>query len=43
VAVPYALDGKTQHGTSAQRVRWFRRGFDSGAVGQCDTFRAEQL
>ena len=31
------------HGTSAQRMRWFRRGFDSGAVGQCDTFRAEQL
>jgi predicted metalloprotease len=31
------------HGTSAQRVRWFRRGFDAGAVGQCDTFRAEQL
>jgi uncharacterized protein len=29
------------HGTSAQRVRWFRRGFDSGAVGQCDTFRAD--
>ena len=31
------------HGTSAQRVRWFRRGFDAGAVGQCDTFHAEQL
>jgi predicted metalloprotease len=31
------------HGTSAQRMRWFRRGFDSGAVGRCDTFRAEQL
>ncbi len=31
------------HGTSAQRVRWFRRGFDSGAVNQCDTFRAQQL
>jgi uncharacterized protein len=31
------------HGTSAQRVRWFRRGFDSGAVDRCDTFRAEQL
>ena len=29
------------HGTSAQRVRWFRRGFDSDAVGQCDTFRAD--
>jgi uncharacterized protein len=31
------------HGTSAQRVRWFRRGFDSGAVDRCDTFRVEQL
>jgi predicted metalloprotease len=31
------------HGSSAQRVRWFRRGFDSGAVNQCDTFRAGQL
>jgi predicted metalloprotease len=28
------------HGTSAQRVRWFRRGFDSGRVDNCDTFRA---
>jgi uncharacterized protein len=31
------------HGTSAQRVRWFRRGLDSGAVVQCDTFRAGEL
>ena len=31
------------HGTSAQRVGWFKRGFDSGAVGQCDTFRGEPL
>jgi predicted metalloprotease len=31
------------HGSSAQRVRWFQRGFTSGAVGQCDTFRAERL
>jgi len=31
------------HGSSAQRVRWFKRGFDAGAVNQCDTFRAEQL
>jgi uncharacterized protein len=30
------------HGTSAQRVRWFRRGFDSGTLSQCDTFRADQ-
>jgi uncharacterized protein len=26
------------HGTSAQRVSWFRRGFDSGKVDNCDTF-----
>jgi uncharacterized protein len=28
------------HGTSAQRVRWFRRGFDSGRIENCDTFNA---
>jgi predicted metalloprotease len=28
------------HGTSAQRVRWFRRGFDSGRIENCDTFHA---
>lgn len=26
------------HGSSAQRVSWFRRGLDTGDVGQCDTF-----
>lgn len=26
------------HGTSAQRVRWFRRGLDDGTVAGCDTF-----
>jgi predicted metalloprotease len=26
------------HGTSAQRMRWFRRGFDGGDARQCDTF-----
>jgi predicted metalloprotease len=26
------------HGSSAQRVRWFRRGFDSGRFDACDTF-----
>jgi uncharacterized protein len=28
------------HGSSAQRVRWFRAGLDSGDVRQCDTFAA---
>jgi uncharacterized protein len=31
------------HGSSAQRVRWFKHGFDSGAVDRCDTFRADPL
>ena len=28
------------HGTSAQRVEWFRRGMDSGDPKSCDTFSA---
>jgi predicted metalloprotease len=28
------------HGSSAQRVEWFRRGFDSGNIADCDTFSA---
>jgi predicted metalloprotease len=31
------------HGTSAQRVAWFRRGFESGQLAACDTFAAEAL
>ncbi len=31
------------HGTSAQRVRWFKAGLESGDVSRCDTFRAQQL
>src|SRR5262249_10839270 len=26
------------HGSSAQRVEWFRRGLESGKVSACDTF-----
>jgi predicted metalloprotease len=31
------------HGTSEQRVRWFRRGFETGDLNQCDTFKAASL
>lgn len=31
------------HGTSAQRVQWFKRGLDSGSLDQCDTFAARSL
>jgi predicted metalloprotease len=31
------------HGSSEQRVRWFRKGMDSGNVADCDTFRVRQL
>ena len=29
------------HGSSAQRVGWFKRGLDSGSTRQCDTFAAD--
>jgi uncharacterized protein len=31
------------HGTSSQRVSWFKRGVDSGQIDACDTFSAERL
>ncbi|WP_298831625.1 neutral zinc metallopeptidase [uncultured Piscinibacter sp.] len=31
------------HGSSAQRVRWFRTGLQTGSVQQCNTFEARQL
>ncbi|MGB5132092.1 MAG: neutral zinc metallopeptidase [Steroidobacteraceae bacterium] len=31
------------HGSSGQRTRWFRRGFDTGTLEACDTFSAADL
>ena len=31
------------HGSSEQRVRWFRRGLETGNPADCDTFAAKQL
>jgi hypothetical protein len=37
----YVVPESFTHGTSEQRVRWFRRGFDTGEVNACDTFSQE--
>lgn len=31
------------HGTSEQRMRWFKKGFEAGDLSQWDTFSAEEL
>jgi hypothetical protein len=31
------------HGTSAQRMRWFKKGFETGDLSQGDTFSADSL
>ena len=31
------------HGSSEQRVRWFKRGFETGNVESCDTFATREL
>lgn len=39
----YAVPDSFTHGTSEQRIRWFRKGFDTGDVRQGDTFSARSL
>ena len=34
----YVVPDAFNHGTSAQRKTWFKRGYDSGNVSACDTF-----
>ncbi len=39
----YAVPDLFTHGTSEQRVRWFKRGYDSGSMADCDTFKSDSL
>ena len=39
----FAVPDSFTHGTSDQRVRWFKRGFEQGHLGACDTIHAQQL
>ena len=34
----YIVPDSFNHGTSEQRMKWFKRGFDSGDMDDCDTF-----
>jgi uncharacterized protein len=34
----YVVPDSFTHGSSEQRAKWFRRGFDTGKVSACDTF-----
>ncbi|MGH8135952.1 MAG: neutral zinc metallopeptidase [Steroidobacteraceae bacterium] len=34
-----ARPARRPHGTSGQRMRWFRNGFDTGKLEACDTFK----
>ncbi|MCP3098861.1 neutral zinc metallopeptidase [Myxococcus sp. K15C18031901] len=36
----YVVPESFTHGSSAQRVEWFRRGMTQGTLAACDTFRA---
>jgi predicted metalloprotease len=39
----YVVPDSFTHGTSEQRVRWFRKGFETGDTSQGDTFSASAL
>lgn len=39
----YATPESFTHGTSLQRVTWFKKGFANGSIQGCNTFRAARL
>jgi uncharacterized protein len=38
----YVVPDAFTHGSSEQRVRWFKRGYQSGKLEDCDTFNTDQ-
>ncbi len=39
----YVVPDAFTHGSSGQRVRWFRRGLETGSIRQCNTFEEASL
>ena len=39
----YVVPDAFTHGSSQQRVRWFKAGLKGGSVASCDTFEGAQL
>lgn len=39
----YAVPDSFTHGSSAERVRWFKVGFSTGGLASCDTFGVDEL
>ncbi|MBV9385227.1 MAG: neutral zinc metallopeptidase [Chroococcidiopsidaceae cyanobacterium CP_BM_ER_R8_30] len=39
----YVIPESFTHGSSAQRVYWFKRGIQTGSLGQCNTFETAKL
>ncbi len=39
----YVTPDSFTHGSSSQRVRWFKRGLETGNIARCNTFQADRL
>lgn len=39
----YVVPDSFTHGSSAQRVAWFRKGYESGDLNDCDSFNTDEL